>query len=507
MAAYRHRLELQDKIKRVLPNLYRYLRDNLTINKTVSSAFLGYGLIDFSLKNEIYSLVEQGKSNDAFEKWYNFAFAYYDVDQLKKCCVCLKEIAQTNDMMRLQRVAETIEEELSSVESGQWHTRKRRKIELVKPDQPLYLPVSTDLRKHHASLQTDVIGYIQLLNDHDCQQLIEYIRALLSFPPYFVIEIYSCADLLEYVRSKNFISYNILEYIIEWLSKFSHLPPNDLSSLLVDLDEYKKVFKPFLETFLTVCEKESIEPLPQDSDFKMIAIVLEKEPECVLLMEILRLERFFVDTLGIQAATFEGFQIRSVILYFMIPKEYALRLSSILQPHLAFLRTSAVSTIHIIGQCTINVAVGGVEPLEESDTDNQGGMLIDIHSIREAIVSTIKKWMGPTQPVPQEQLTDKIPQLISTIEKLLLQTVSKPHRAQLLQVSEQLKDASRKLERRDEVICKLRELERDPDKHAEERADLLKEFDHLNEDLQKLVDLWKSDPFDVGAHGTGYPIY
>jgi DNA repair exonuclease SbcCD ATPase subunit len=134
-------------------------------------------------------------------------------------------------------------------------------------------------------------------------------------------------------------------------------------------------------------------------------------------------------------------------------------------------------------------------------------MLIDIHSIREAIVSTIKKWMGPTQPVPQEQLTDKIPQLISTIEKLLLQTVSKPHRAQLLQVSEQLKDASRKLERRDEVICKLRELERDPDKHAEERADLLKEFDHLNEDLQKLVDLWKSDPFDVGAHGTGYPIY
>ena len=128
MAAYRHRPELQDKTKRVLPNLYRYLRDNLTINKTVSSNFLGYGLIDFPLKNEIYSLVEQGKSNDAFEKWYNFAFDYYDVDQLKKCCVCLKEIAQTNNMMRLQRVAETIEEELLSVESGQWHTRKRRKI-------------------------------------------------------------------------------------------------------------------------------------------------------------------------------------------------------------------------------------------------------------------------------------------------------------------------------------------------------------------------------------------
>ena len=127
MAAYSHRLELQDKTKRVLPHLYRYLRDNLTINKTVSSEFFGYRLIDLPLKKEIYSLVEQGKSNDAFEKWYNFAFAYYDVDQLRKCCVCLREIAQTNGMMRLQRVAETIEEELSS-ESGQWHTRKRRKI-------------------------------------------------------------------------------------------------------------------------------------------------------------------------------------------------------------------------------------------------------------------------------------------------------------------------------------------------------------------------------------------
>ena len=71
-------------VKEVLLNLFRYLRKHFEINDDVLVTLFGDNLIDKPNKDQISQLIKAQKHSEAFQKWYDFANAFYDANQLQK---------------------------------------------------------------------------------------------------------------------------------------------------------------------------------------------------------------------------------------------------------------------------------------------------------------------------------------------------------------------------------------------------------------------------------------
>ena len=105
-----------DLVKSVLFKLYLNLSKTFTITDTVLNQLFGHGLIDQPNNNEISSLIANKKDLDAFQKWYDFAHNFYDANQLKKFCDCLRGLAGSSSAMTsLTYVADMVETEMASV--------------------------------------------------------------------------------------------------------------------------------------------------------------------------------------------------------------------------------------------------------------------------------------------------------------------------------------------------------------------------------------------------------
>ena len=116
---YKPELELEPElVKEALFNLYRYLRSNFAITGAVIAELVGNKLIDKDNNDQISKLIEDKKHLDAFQKWYDFAYNFYDANQLRKLCGCLREFTHktsSSSMATLVRVADKIEEVMNKI--------------------------------------------------------------------------------------------------------------------------------------------------------------------------------------------------------------------------------------------------------------------------------------------------------------------------------------------------------------------------------------------------------
>ena len=98
-------------VKNVLFNLFQYLGRHFKITGQVLAALYGDKLIDQPNHDQISHLIQAQKHPEAFQKWYDFANAFYDANQLQKFCGCLRKLA----MPTLVHVAEKVEKKMNEV--------------------------------------------------------------------------------------------------------------------------------------------------------------------------------------------------------------------------------------------------------------------------------------------------------------------------------------------------------------------------------------------------------
>ena len=103
-------------VKKVLKNLFEYLRENLPVDQELAGKLYGWKppLIQDGQHRAIRAFIDRGRSYDAFQEWYDFATANYEEESLNHFIDCLKKTGK-DARPKLKKIAIKIEKEIKRV--------------------------------------------------------------------------------------------------------------------------------------------------------------------------------------------------------------------------------------------------------------------------------------------------------------------------------------------------------------------------------------------------------
>ena len=105
-------------VKVILENLYDYLKGSLPVDQQLAGKLYGWKppLIQAGQHRAILASIGRGRSEEAFQEWYEFATANYteDDDSLNHFIECLKRTGKDARPMLIE-IARKIEKEIKRV--------------------------------------------------------------------------------------------------------------------------------------------------------------------------------------------------------------------------------------------------------------------------------------------------------------------------------------------------------------------------------------------------------
>ena len=205
-------------------------------------------------------------------------------------------------------------------------------------------------------LTADVNGYIFDLSDKDYSSLHYYcqlrVGSLQKGPLSSNLpELPKAREELMVALSKywNALSFGLLEDVVNY-------KVFNMSELLERLKAHTDLLGNFCRTTLGECRKNGIKL----HKLQHLKITFQEDPTKFALGKILKFQNFLKEKCGIEQSLFEGFDIGSVILFFLISHDAASRLRSRLNDSAATLSSLGVCRIEFEGLWELSPQVNAV---------------------------------------------------------------------------------------------------------------------------------------------------